>query len=193
MRGSACESLKSLWILLGVPERTASLEAWCRTGWNKNIMFHHYALRLPCTRIHGTFSWQFPAITELMPCSCWGKTTGDSCWILDADHPLKLRCDKSNSCIWTCHVISQTHNFISVMELCLPLADTCWKFHLCKIQKCSFLCDVSNFCVIQTLTNKLSDCWYLLQITGWLNRKCSQLLSLRDYWPVWQNLSLDGF
>lgn len=32
MRGAACESLKSLWILLGVPERAASLEAWCRTG-----------------------------------------------------------------------------------------------------------------------------------------------------------------
>lgn len=32
MKGAACESRQSLWILLGVPERTASLEAWYRTG-----------------------------------------------------------------------------------------------------------------------------------------------------------------
>lgn len=65
MRGAACESLKSLWILLGVPERTASLEAWL-CDWNRNIVFHHYALILPCRRIHGTFSWQFPAITSAL-------------------------------------------------------------------------------------------------------------------------------
>lgn len=135
--------------------------------WNKNIVFLHYALTFPSRRIHGTFSWQFAAMTELMPYSCGVKRQEIPAGFWMQISLWSWLCDRSNSYIWTCHVFSQTRHFISIVEMCLLLADTCWKFHLCKIQKCSFWCSVGSFCVIQTHWQKeivslllfVANCW----------------------------------
>lgn len=98
MRGAAFESLKSLWILLGVPERTASLEAWCRTGCVIEI-------RILCSiTVHSNLlvewsmalSWQFPAITELMPYSSWVKQQEIPAGVWMQISLWSWWCDKSN-------------------------------------------------------------------------------------------------
>lgn len=119
MRGAACETLKSLWILLGGPERTASLEAWCRTAGVIEI-------RISCSiTMHSNF-----------------LVEGSMAHLADSFQPLKNLCptpagvkqQEIPAGFWmqisieadgVTKVISQTRHSISIMEMCLPPAGTC--------------------------------------------------------------------